>query len=152
MSTHPMMERQEQRAKRIRELLKGKVTSLPGLNFGGDELEAIYGPVSKAINQAYAQGWADAEIDLIESLGALCLMGDDPGSHEELWEIAQKRPRSEEGLLYRRDWFEYEYAQEQLKLAGIDPWGKRPASPPKVQPAAAKKNPAKKKQVAKAKR
>ena len=152
MSTQAMNELQAQRAKRIRELLKGKIASLPGLSFGDDELEAIYGPVSKAINQAYAQGWADAEIDFIGSLGVLGLMGEDPRSREELWEIAQKRPRSEEGLLYRRDWFEHDYAQDQLKLAGIDPWGKRPESPPKLQRATAKKKPAKKKKAAKAKR
>jgi len=56
----------------------------------------------------------------------LGLMREDPSSIDELWNIAQKRPRSEEAIEHRRDWFEYDYARDQLKLAGIDPFGTRP--------------------------
>lgn len=38
-------------------------------------------------------------------------------------------------MQYRRDWFLYEYARDQLKLAGFDPYGPRPTEiPPFVHP------------------
>jgi hypothetical protein len=133
--------------KRTRELLKGKITSLPGISWGSEVPDPIYDPVSVAINRAYVQGWIDSEIDLIGVLSMLSSMGDDPSCVEELWNLAHKSPRTEEALMYRRDWLEYEYARERLKLAGIDPWGKRPMAPQKKRPRAAKA-----KQVKKAKR
>ena len=108
--------------------------------------------VAAAINWAYAQGWADAELGFINSLNVLHLMDDDVGCNDELWDIAQKRPRSEEGLLYRRDWFEHGYAYEQLQHAGIDPWGKRPAAPAESGQVTVKRKSEKKKRVATTKR
>ena len=113
-------------AKRARQLLRSDATSLPGLSWGGDKPDPIYGPATEAINRAYVQGWIDSEVDFVQTLGLLRSMGQDPGAIDELWDIAQKGPRTEDAFFYRRDWMEYEYAQEQLKLAGVDPYGKRP--------------------------
>jgi hypothetical protein len=122
-------------AKRVRQLLRSDAISLPGLSWGGDKSDPIYGPVTEAINRAYVQGWIDSEIDFVQALGLLSSMGDDPDAIDELWDIAQKKPKTDDAFFYRRDWMEHEYAQEQLKLAGIDPYGKRP-KPSTTTPAA----------------
>jgi len=113
-------------AKRARELLRSNFTSLPGLSWGGEGPDPIYGPLSEAVNNAYVRGWIDSEIDFINMLNMLSIMAEDSSCIEELRDIAQKAPKTETAIEYRRDWFEYDYARDQLKLAGIDPSGKRP--------------------------
>ena len=113
--------------KRVRQILAGKVARLPGLNLGSaDDGAEIYDPIATAINRAYAQGWAEAEADMVGWLDILSIIGEDTSAHAELWGMAHKAPRDEVGLGFRRDWFEYDYARQVLKLAGIDPFGKRP--------------------------
>ncbi len=115
-------------ARRVGELLRGKIASLPGASCKCSEQDPIYGPATEAINRAYVQGWVDAELDFVETLGLHTAMRDDPGTHGELWDIAQRKPATDDALLYRRDWIEYEYARDQLQLVGIDPSGERPAT------------------------
>ncbi|RYH00132.1 MAG: hypothetical protein EON58_01240 [Alphaproteobacteria bacterium] len=138
--------------RRTRELLKGKITSLPGLGCGSEGPDPIYGPMSEALNRAYVQGWINSEIDFIGMLSMLSTMGEDPRAIQELWDIAHKSPKSEDAYLYRRDWFERDYAHEQLQKAGIDPWGKRPKPPATSQLRAAKKKQTKAKKTTKTKR
>lgn len=59
-------------------------------------------------------------------LGTLSTMGEDTIAQAELWGIGHKRPRDVVGMFWRRDWTEYEYARDMLRLAGFDPFGKRP--------------------------
>lgn len=121
-------EYEEHVARRTSELLLGKIASLPGVSFRGNQQDPIYGPVAEAINRAYIQGWIDSEIDFVDALATYMLMATDSGALGELWDIAQRRPETEDAVHYRRDWLEYDCARDQLKLAGVDPDGARPVS------------------------
>jgi hypothetical protein len=125
-------------AKRIRDLMRGRTLSLPGVRLEDEELAPIYGPIAEAVNRAYAQGWIDSEIDFVQTLGILSAMADDPTTTAELWDVAQKRPKTDDAFVYRRDWIEYEYARDQLSRVGIDLDGRRPSVPNQLAPKGAK--------------
>lgn len=111
------------------ELLQGERSPVP-FDLTDLESDPLMQAVGQAANVAFVQGWIASEIDFLDKLWMLSMMGEDHVAYSELWEFGQKMPETDYAMDYRRDWFLYEYARDKLKLAGFNPYGPRPKEIP----------------------